>query len=231
MARRRVRSRIERQNVEILGDDYTFTRDPELAAKRAAARRERNLNSESPKVAICAIRGCRTKLYEDRRLTVCLEHAVTIWEIIERFDQDPYLREAVPREIGRRDAIRAEHRKIEDAETRRWVNSPDTVGDIYYARVGNLIKVGWTTDLYGRIKSYGADAELLAHYEATRRDETNLHRNLVPSRAKGREWYHDDPIIRSFIYRTIREHGPPRFTETGWTRPKKATMKVKSYRG
>lgn len=117
---------------------------------------------------------------------VCAEHAVEIWEIVELRDQVPFLREVLATEIGRRDDIRAACREAEKAETRKAVTSLDAQGEIYYAKVGALIKVGWTSDLYQRMKSYGPEAELLACYPATRRDESHLHRNLTPSRAKGR---------------------------------------------
>lgn len=61
---------------------------------------------------------------------------------------------------------------------------------------------------------------MLAHYKGTRRDETALHQNLTPSRAKGREWYHDDAIVRAFISNALREHGEPRFTQARWTEHK-----------
>lgn len=222
MPRSRIRTRLERErdNAAELGDIYKFTRDPELAARRAEARRQRAQTTPYVRFVVCSIRGCKVETPESVGIAVCLDHAVEIWELVERADDNPYLRENLPKQIAARDAIRAEHREVERADNKAFINSPQTVGDIYYARVGTLIKVGWTTDLYERIRSYGPDTELLAHYKGTRSDETNLHRNLKPSRAKGREWYHDDPIIRAFVTRVIRQYGEPRFTETGWTRPK-----------
>lgn len=40
MSRRRIRTRIERDNADFLGDDYRFTRDSELATQRAENRRQ-----------------------------------------------------------------------------------------------------------------------------------------------------------------------------------------------
>lgn len=224
MPRQRVRRRIERSNADLLGDDYKFTRDPELAEQRAKSRRARR-DAELERYCaqvVCGIRGCREMVPVRTHvpLSVCLDHAYQIWEMVERNDADPFFREVLATAIAKRDALRAALRDADQAETRKFFAAPDAPGEIYYVRLGGLIKVGWSSDLRARIRSYGPDAALLVHYEATRTDETNLHRNLAPSRAKGREWYHDDAIIRAFISNTLRQHGPPTLTDLGWTQPK-----------
>lgn len=224
MPRQRLRTRTqrERENADRLGEDYKFTRDPKVAAQRAEARRARAKSIPPSRVFVCAIRGCRTTVpnWGKKELVVCLEHATDIWQMVEDHDDAPHIFEAVRQETARRDKVRAKRKVVEIEAERKRNRRPVAQGDVYYARVGSLIKVGWTQNLYERIRSYGADAELLAHFPGTRDDEKYLHRNLRPSRAKGNEWYHDDPIIRAFIALVIRQHGPPRFTDAGWTRPK-----------
>lgn len=97
----------------------------------------------------------------------------------------------------------------------------DRNGDIYFIRIGDLIKVGWTRDMWSRLKSYGASAELLVCYPGTRDDETNLHRQLTPARVRGREWYEDGPIINGFLEDALRLYGPPQSFDGLWTEPKK----------
>lgn len=230
MPRRRVRTRIERDNAANLGDDYKFTRDPELAEQRAENRRQRAASASRAKFTICAIRGCRANVVAEGAVSVCVEHAVDIWEIVEKRDKSPFLREVLGEDIARRDRIRAEQRAATKAEDKALIAAPDAIGEIYYIKVGGLIKVGWTSDLRKRLRAYGPEAEVLVHYEATRRDEANLHRQLKPSRAKGREWYQDDPIIQAFVTRAVREHGPPQLVRLAWTGPARDALRVKSWR-
>lgn len=82
-----------------------------------------------------------------------------------------------------------------------------------------LIKVGWTRDICQRPRSYGASAELLVCYPATRDDETCLHRQLRPALAKGREWYEDGAIVQAFIDEALAKYGLPN-VDPMWTTPK-----------
>lgn len=95
-------------------------------------------------------------------------------------------------------------------------------GDIYFVRLNGLVKVGWTRDLWKRLKAYGASAEVICSYHGSRDDETNLHRQLRPVLAKGREWYEDGPIIASFIALAFKDFGAVVPDTTGmWTQPKR----------
>jgi hypothetical protein len=242
-SRRRNRTeirRVERANADKLGDDYKFTHDQAEAQRRRERRKQRAQTEleayhafHRDKWTNCVVPGCEftvPRLLDFTKgisIALCTPHQVAVWEHVNDMLDDPDVSETMAALKARREAIllaqadaaqaQAELLRQQRAERQRDLDAP---GDIYYARVGTLIKVGWTGDLYERIRSYGADAELLAHYKGTRRDETNLHRNLAPSRAKGREWYRDDAVIRAFISNVIREHGKPRFTETQWTKPK-----------
>lgn len=243
MPRRRNRTerrRIERENAEELGDDYRFTNDPQLAADRRERRRQRREELSERwhdfhrgKWTQCMVPECKFQVPKLLNLTsglaipICSVHQVAVWEHVNESLDDPDISESREALRARRDAIRLEEeakRAAWSEEARRFAAEDrrdlDLPGDVYYVRVGSLVKVGWTTDLYRRIRAYGADAELLVHYPGTRRDETNLHRNLAPSRAKGREWYHDDPIIRAFVANAVRQYGPPQITDFGWTKPK-----------
>lgn len=62
---------------------------------------------------------------------------------------------------------------------------------VYYIRVGTLVKIGYTTDLAGRIRHYARDnCQLLAwRTEGTLDMERSIHHRLGRSLAKGNEWF------------------------------------------
>lgn len=167
------------------------------------------------KVSSCSFENCnRVPTIWLYRGQVCEEHADDIWERVEMRDAKERHQKLPGMEA--REYIRADARKIKAVERRK----PSSTGQIYYVQLDGIIKVGWTTILAERIRSYGPKAVLLANYPGTRADETALHRQLAPVRFKGREWYSDGPIIRDFIARAIEQHGPPRFDSLNWTEPK-----------
>lgn len=236
MNRRRTRIRsMERLNAELLGDDYKFTLDPKLAAERKQRRKERRDEAAKRWRAIttewapCLAPGCKTqtakRLSNDVEFPICPNHAAAVWQAIEMDDEryrDDYITDSIEAMVARRDAIRAERDASLAAFEAEWkadLKADQVEGDIYFIRLGDLVKVGWSSNLHKRLKQYGASAELLAHYPAYRSDETHLHRQLKPSRAKGREWYHDDSTIRLYVLQAVAKHGQPT-VKVNWTQPK-----------
>lgn len=142
---------------------------------------------------------------------LCDIHADIIWHKVEWMDTDRF--DQVVTGAEGRDYTRAEARAKRTAQRRK----PAAMGEIYFAQVDGLIKVGWTTKLADRMRAYGPKAVLLANYPGTRADEAALHRQLTPARFRGREWYSDGDVIRLFITDAIEKHGPPRFDRIEWT--------------
>lgn len=212
------------------GDGYfrheRFDRERWQAERQREARISRGIDW-----SICLVPGCGNSLLlwgnqtpstPNRRdvsmeLPLCYDHQAVVWRMcVSQHADDPRFAEAVA-DVNERLAQRvaAEHAANREAFAARQD------GDIYFVRLGELIKVGWTRDLWSRIKSYGASAELLVCYPATRDDETNLHRQLRPALAKGREWYHDDDVIAHFMREALEKYGPPETFEGMWTKPKR----------
>lgn len=80
----------------------------------------------------------------------------------------------------------------------RDVLSLDARGTVYFIRVGDLIKIGWTSKPDRRMRDLKADAIL--HFRAgTRRDEFRFHGMCLDHLAKGREWFHNSPWMIRFI--------------------------------
>lgn len=85
----------------------------------------------------------------------------------------------------------------------------DIDGVVYYLRVGAHIKIGWTSNLATRMRSYSPDSILLATEPGTRKDETRRHRMFAAHRTHGREWYAMVPSLTHHIAQLVREHGEP----------------------
>lgn len=173
----------------------------------------------------CLVPGCGLRLadwldhkeriayYRDpeRGLPLCKEHAILVWQEVQRFRTLPDVMETAEQLATRHHAEAARFRS-------RRVDQPDD-GELYFVRINDLVKVGWTATLERRLKEYGAGAELLCHRPGTREDETLLHRKLTAVRAKGREWYHDGPVIQRHVTEVLEEFGQPT-AEAEWTVPK-----------
>lgn len=233
MPRRHNRAQAEAFNANsILGDDYKFTLDPEEAARRKARRRER---AEASRLRLaethqrdwstCIVDGCKFQVPKRLRggieFPVCTPHAVAVWMDVEARAEEPEIQEATAALRARRQAEsqerEAQEQAEEDAYQRRY-RAGLVPGDIYFIRANGLIKVGWSADVERRLKSYGPGIEVLCVYAGTRQDETTLHQQLTPSRAKGREWYHDDAIMQAFVADAVTKHGRPNIV-IRWTAP------------
>lgn len=81
---------------------------------------------------------------------------------------------------------------------RRDVTSVDAHGLVYFARVGELIKIGWTSNLQRRMSSLGADA-VFHTQPGTKHDERALHAMFNHLLVKGKEWFRSDPELLNFI--------------------------------
>lgn len=93
--------------------------------------------------------------------------------------------------------------------------TPPRDGSIYYVQVGAHIKLGWTSDLTGRMRQYPPNSVLLAVEPGTRADETRLHKKFAVWRSHGREWYPLVPVLLDHIKRVVAEHGEPETVNFG----------------
>lgn len=200
-------------------------------------RRERNDRRADQRVAealrdaweSCCIPGCDEPLRLTRptagrvsdgpvsvRLPVCTRHKTIIANM-----ESPWASHADLEQMRERLA----RQRVEAVETMTQAVDLDIEsngakqGQIYFVRLNDTIKVGWALKLRTRLKSYGAGVEVLAHYPASRQEETELHRTLRPYLARGREWYEDCPLITDVIAGVIKRHGEPTIFPT-WTAPK-----------
>lgn len=194
-------------------------------AQAAAQRRERR--NAAIDWATCLVPECDDSpisgLPEDSdiRLPLCCYHETMVWRTVQRYEGRPDVIEA-SQQLAAESAERS-------AEARRR-HLAKQEGHIYYIRLNGLIKVGWSRDVDARLRAYGPDVEVFTFHPGTRTEETDLHRNLRPFLARGREWYEDCPAMRDIIAKVVERHGSRRTIDT-WTRPKPAVIKPRAWRG
>lgn len=143
--------------------------------------------------ALCSGRTCRNVGgYLD--LPFCEPCTLALWAVMdEGIPGDakdaarggrimPYLvRKAMADEVQReQDQMEAERARAE------FMTKP---GIIYYLQVGDLVKIGYSSDLPRRMKQYPPHAILLAQHPGTRETERDMHQKLATKLAKGREWF------------------------------------------
>lgn len=177
----------------------------------------------------CLVPTCKDRIFSpatiardpDLWLPLCTHHEITVWRQVQQSNGEP----RIIAEAHAQEAIaQARAAQLAEEEQRRFLARQD--GDIYFVRLNGLIKVGWSRILSDRLKAYGPDVEVLCHYKGTRQDETNLHRNLTPYRAKGREWYHDCQLIADMVAQAVAQHGPPHI-EADWTVPTEKPIRAR----
>jgi hypothetical protein len=204
----------------------------EIIEQRERERADRQRNARVNKGidwSLCLVPGCGRSLNAFGRmmreierhdhgfaLPLCMDHLYVAFRQAKReADED------LPVCVDANARVKAYRQAVIDAEIaeekREFMARTD--GDLYAVRQGELIKIGWSRDVSTRVRGYGAGVEVLAIWPGSRSDETNLHRQLRPALAKGREWYEDGPILADFLAGIIAKHGEPWVTDT-WTRPK-----------
>lgn len=68
---------------------------------------------------------------------------------------------------------------------------------VYFVRLGDRVKIGYSANVNGRMEAVPHE-EILAIIPGTRHDEATMHRKFAHLRVVG-EWFQDDPSIREFI--------------------------------
>lgn len=114
-------------------------------------------------------------------------------------DRKPLTDAQLNRELRRR---RANEQADREAETRT-----QTPGWIYYVRIGDRIKIGYSADVKRRLRAYPPDSELLAVHPGTPGLEAQIHRDFAGSRADGREWFYQHDDLMRHIAEVVTQFG------------------------
>jgi hypothetical protein len=86
----------------------------------------------------------------------------------------------------------------------------DREGFVYYLRVGERLKIGYSVDVKRRMRAYPPGSDLLAVEPGDRALETQRHRQFAGSRTDGREWFRPTPDILDLVGEIVGTYGEPR---------------------
>ena len=171
-----------------------------------------------PSALFCAVDECPNNA-GFLGLPLCEACAWNVWLTVEDFGSPS--RKAAARELIRGRGVEegerrgAAHEVIHEiryghVHRQAIVIRQSIPGWVYYLRVGDLIKIGWSADIKKRLKAYPPNAELLGAQVGTRQDEAAMHGKFISLLAKGREWFHPGSQLLEHIaagpanYNTLR---------------------------
>lgn len=91
--------------------------------------------------------------------------------------------------------------KVHPAPKRPGLPQPNQVFDpvVYYIRVGEHIKVGYTSNLTERLRAYPPDSIVLATEPGDRDLESERHRQFRDERRMGQEWFNPSERLLAHI--------------------------------
>lgn len=152
---------------------------------------------------LCTWRGCT--YVASGSWPVCIHHGLQIYGDLCMVTDEKREELAARPPMTAADRERFDQMQADQLSRRRqqW-------GQIYYIRLNDVIKIGWTSNLHGRLVDYNPGAVLLCHHAGTRADERDLHRSFKPLRVHGREWYDGNAaIILDHVAAMVEKHGQP----------------------
>lgn len=136
-------------------------------------------------------------------MVLCRGHAFDLWAAMDdRQAATPMMTEHQLRREFRERA--ADLKRQQDSES-----AAIAPGWIYYVRVDERIKIGFSSDVRRRMRAYPPHSELLAVHPGTPTLEREIHREFRGHLAQGREWFRPDEPLMQRIAEVIKQFGPP----------------------
>jgi hypothetical protein len=150
---------------------------------------------------------------------VCL---VCAWHVVEG------LREVYKApEISTLERIRWREQNGREGFVRKTASEPKiTPGWVYYIRMGDTIKIGYSVDVAQRMRSYPPNAELLAAHPGTELVERQIHKRFREHLVQGREWFAPADEIMAHIESVVEQFGDQSHQAYQFTRPKTQEERV-----
>jgi hypothetical protein len=130
---------------------------------------------------------------------LCEQHANDVWATVDAGQTEEFKKAHRDERIA---VLRLERLAKEQKQSKREASSYDRYtepGFIYYLRVGDLIKIGYTFYLEDRMKAYPPNSELLATHPGTRQTERQMHHKFLHLLKQGREWFIEGDDLMAHI--------------------------------
>jgi len=146
---------------------------------------------------------CETPSAPDMPFPICLRHATRLHEHLQTIEDT--------RRAARRDALEA---SVNDPAVWARVEKLKVAqSQVYYVRIGDYIKIGYTTNLTARLVGLRADADqVLATEPGGAQEERARHLQFAHLRKGRRENFRGALDLIQHIDRVNEKHGPPRLT-------------------
>lgn len=146
---------------------------------------------------------CNALSIEDAPFPICVEHAAQVLRhlagYIRDFNKDPLLR-MLAYDFTKSD-------QVTERAMQAWRERPEET--VYYLRVGKLIKIGYTTNLKNRLRSYPPDTKVLATEPGGANLENRRHGEFVAHLRHGKEWFAPAPELIEHINRLRKARKAP----------------------
>jgi hypothetical protein len=180
------------------------------------------LNEAAPDVDRCAWPHCREPMdtihpgngqrLPTRYGVLCRTHAVDVAIAVVRDQADHHRMQQFFEQQTTERAVRAAQWRAEDErhEAEKAALRQDREGFVYYLRVGERLKIGYSVDVKRRMRAYPPGSDLLAVEPGDRALETQRHRQFAGSRTDGREWFRPTPDILDLVGEIVGTYGEPK---------------------
>lgn len=181
--------------------------------------RKRKSQSAKPVCALCSVEmfASTVRVVVAFR-TVCFACAWKTVEGLREFYQAPEITA-----LERARFIREKGFEGKKPAAKVNVNEP---GWVYYIRMGDTIKIGYSIDVAQRMRSYPPNAELLAAHPGTEVLEKQIHQKFREHLVRGREWFAPAAEIMTHIASVVERFGDQSHQAYEYTRPKTQEEKV-----
>ena len=132
---------------------------------------------------------------------LCFTHTALATEFVDRTALGLKRGEPIPHEAQRqRLATRARTQK-------RREQQGDNPGWVYYAKIGDNIKIGYAADVKKRMAQYPPETRVLAVEPGSKKLERERHKEFAHSLIHGREWFRESYPITKHIETLRAKHG------------------------
>lgn len=141
-------------------------------------------------------------------MPLCPVHVGYVHETAKRLKWDETREEAITR-TRRMEATRRRSERVWAREDRLSETRGAKPGWIYYLHIDGKVKIGYTTDIVKRMRSYPPSSPLLGVHPGTPELERQMHEQFRGSLIQGREWFRPDGDLLAHCERVRAQYGDP----------------------